>query len=56
MHNNSQSSTTKVPSSTNELVLIELLRIVGHGMEIGSFPGLLTLRHFNLEELIGWSI
>ncbi|CAL5028953.1 unnamed protein product [Urochloa decumbens] len=47
---------TTVSSSTKELVLRELLRIVGEGKEIGFFPGALTLQHFNLDELVGWSV
>ncbi|KAL6653203.1 hypothetical protein ACP70R_012128 [Stipagrostis hirtigluma subsp. patula] len=46
----------KVSDSTKELVLIELLRIARQGNVIGSFPGLLTLQHFKLDEVIGWSI
>ncbi|XP_062184541.1 uncharacterized protein LOC133888352 [Phragmites australis] len=52
----SQSQSVRVSGSTKELVLRELLRIVGQSKEIGSFPGLLTLQHFNLDDLISWSI
>lgn len=50
------SRSTEVSDSTKELVLGELLRIVRHGKEIGPFPGMLTLQHFKLDELISWSI
>jgi hypothetical protein len=50
------SRSAKVSDSTRELVLRELLLIAGQGKEIGSFPGLLTLQRYNLEDLISWSI
>ncbi|CAN6234188.1 unnamed protein product [Urochloa humidicola] len=46
-------------ASTKELVLSEVIRIVGQGNDeevVGSVPGLITLKDFKLDELIGWSI
>jgi hypothetical protein len=52
--------TKVVSATTKELVLMELLRIAKQGEETarstGASPGLLTLQHYQMQELIGWSI
>lgn len=47
---------TELSDTTKELVLREILRMGNRGEEVGSLPGLLTLKELNLDGYLGWSI
>ncbi|CAL5018389.1 unnamed protein product [Urochloa decumbens] len=46
----------KLSDSTKELVLREIFRMEKRGEEIGSLPGLLTLKELCPDDYVGWSI
>uniref|UniRef100_K3YC67 DUF4220 domain-containing protein n=1 Tax=Setaria italica TaxID=4555 RepID=K3YC67_SETIT len=50
------SGPAKLSNSTKELVLKQILRMGKRGEEIGSLPGLLTLKDVSLDDYVGWSI
>ncbi|EMS48733.1 hypothetical protein TRIUR3_11112 [Triticum urartu] len=50
------SRSAELSGSTKELVLREILEMGNRGEQIGSLPGLLTLRRFGMDRSVAWSV